>query len=255
MSRIQELVDGLRAEGVEVGGLRELGLQFEAVEQPLAWKRLEVWAETQWERALGEFTDTSELLAMLARAIEGELSPEEHARMSEQLGDLVRLVPAVLVTVALKMVPGGVLVAPWMLRRTGLLPSNWREAHMLERLGEEAETVRVEHPVAAARIDVFREVLTEEAAIRAALQADLQAHWDEDRDGLWDPSERDDYQAAVSSAGEKDPWHRSWYLFSEDAVFGPVRLSELPADLPPVLVSWGGEAWLKRADLEAALER
>ena len=258
MSRIDELVRELRAEGVEVGGLEVLDEELRAVEGPGVFERLQAFAETQWDRALGELDESAELLGLITQAAGGEgLDHEERARVEEQLRDVVRMVPATALTVGLKAIPGGTLVTPWVLRKLGLLPSRWREAHVLAALRDQAETLRAEHPVAAQRIDVLRAQLTEESEHRAVLQAELQAHWDADRDGLWDPEETAAYEQALrelQARRRKDGWSRGWYLACEDRLFGPTRLEELvDAELPPVLVSWEGEAWVRLTDLlEAA---
>lgn len=254
MSRIEELVRELRAEGIEVGGLEVLDEELQAVEDPGVFERLQSFASTQWDRALGELDESAELLGLVAHAASGEaLEPDERARLEEQLRDVVRMVPATALTVGLKAIPGGTLVTPWVLRKLGLLPSRWREAHMLAALRDEAEALRAEHPVAALRIDVLRAALTQESEHRAVLQAELQAHWDHDRDGLWDPEETAAYEDAVrglKARRRRDGWSRGWYLACEDRLFGPTRLEELvDADLPPVLVSWEGEAWVRLQDL------
>ncbi len=254
MSRIDELVRELRAEGIEVGGLEVLDEELHAVEEPGVLERVQAFAATQWDRALGELDESAELMGLLAHAASGEsLEPDERARLEEQLRDVVRMVPASALTVGLKAVPGGALVTPWVLRKLGLLPSRWREAHMLAALRDEAEALRTEHPVAAQRIDVLRAALTQESEQRAVLQAELQAHWDADRDGMWDPEETAAYEQALrelKTRRRRDGWSRGWYLACEDRLFGPTRLEDLvKAELPPVLVSWEGEAWVRLTDL------
>ncbi len=256
MSRIDELVRELRAEGIEVGGLEALDAELQAVEQPGLLERLQGFASTQWERALGELDESAELLGLLARTAGDEpLAHDERARLEEQLRDVVRMVPASALTVGLKAIPGGTFVTPWVLRKLGLLPSRWREAHLLETLRKEADALRAEHPVAARRIDVLRATLTQEGERRAVLQVELQAHWDADRDGLWDPEETAAYEQAVRALRARrarDGWKRGWYLACEDTLFGPTRLEELvDAELPPVLVSWEGQAWVRLQDLLA----
>lgn len=249
MSRIRELVDELRSQGIEVGGLEELHDELDGLERPL-WERTKDFLDEQWRRALGEVDETAELMHLVRQAVAGEELPaEDTVRMREQMEDLARMLPAGALAAGLKAIPGGTLITPWVLHTLGLLPSHWREAHLLDRLRAEAERLRNQHPVVARRIDVLRAALSDDGETRAALRADLQAHWDADSDGMWDPSERDDYQAAVVQARTQDPWRRNWYLLCEDTVFGPARLAELPPDLPPVLVNWGGEAWVWRDDL------
>jgi hypothetical protein len=163
MSRIAELVRELRAEGVEVGGLAELDEELDALERPGVWDRMKDFASEQWRRTLGEIDETADLMALVARAAGGEELPdEERTRMREQLEDVVRMVPASALTVGLKAIPGGALVTPWVLTRLDLLPSHWREARLLDKLRDEADKLRDEHPDAALRIDALRTHLTDD---------------------------------------------------------------------------------------------
>jgi hypothetical protein len=241
--RLERLIGRLRAQGVDVGGLPTLQTELEALEEPPGLlqrvsRQTMDFARTQWGRLLGELDESAEAGALLRRRLRGEpLTEAQQAHLQAQLADLLRMVPASILSVAIEAipVPGSSIVTPWLLRSLGLLPSRWREAHLLARLGEEAMRLRAAHQdAAAAQVEELAATLTAEADRRAEeqLHADLHLHWDADRSGHWDAEETAAFDAALArmrALVPADGWARCWYLCQAGRVFGPVRLQELRA--------------------------
>jgi len=239
--RLQSLITQLQASGVEVGSLPALQVELDALEEPPGFvrglsRRALAFARTQWTRVLAELGETREAGALLQRRLGGEtLSPQDEARLRAQVADLVRLVPASVVCVAIEAVPipGSSIVTPWVLDQLGLMPSQWREAHLLEGLRDEAQRLRLAHrDQAADQVEALCRTLTIEAELRRQrqLQAELHILWDKDGSGHWDEAETAAYDRAVAAMRgrlEEDGWHRCWFLWHRGRVFGPVRALEL----------------------------
>lgn len=239
--RLARVVAELQARGVDPGELPSLQAELDALEEPPTLLRrlsqqVRAFARTQWERALGELSETQRAGELLQRRMRGEvLSPAEEATLRGQLADLVRLVPAGLIAVAIEAVPipGSSMVTPWVLRRLGLLPSQWREAHLLEGLRREAARLRELREEAAARtVEALCRSLTVEAELRERRQAEAELlHiWDRDRDGLWDPEEREAHERALVEMVRRAPTdgaRRCWFVLDGGQVYGPVPLTEL----------------------------
>lgn len=239
--RLHALIAQLQASGVEVGSLPALQVELDALEEPPGLvrgisQRALAFARTQWARVLAELGETREAGALLQRRLRGEsLSPQDEARLRAQVADLVRLVPASVVCVAIEAVPipGSSIVTPWVLDRLGLMPSQWREAHLLAALRVEALRLRQSRQdTAAARVEALCRTLTVEAELRARrqLQADLHILWDDDGSGHWDEAETAAYDRAVAAMRgrlDEEGWSRCWFLWHRGRVFGPVRALEL----------------------------
>ena len=216
--RLEELARHLDARGVEAEALRILQQELDAVEgapPPSLQDRMARVAKQQWERVMAEYEESKELAQLLKRRVQDgeELNAEESAKVREQMLDLMRMVPASLLAVgSLSIpVPGVAVVTPWMLARLGLMPSRWREAHMLERLGKEAAALRERgHVVEAGMVEKLSAVLADEADARerAAHRAELLSHWDANQDGKWDREERVAYAEELVHVREQADHHR-----------------------------------------------
>ena len=150
------------------------------------------------------------------------------------------------------------MVTPWMLARLGLMPSRWREAHMLDRLSAEAAALRDRgHDVEAGMVDKLSAVLADEADARerAGHRAELLSYWDANHDGKWDRDERVAYGKELVRVRELADEHgaeRRWYGSADYHVFGPLRLTELVEGNPDhsVLVCFDGKSgWVSLRDL------
>ena len=211
---------------------------------------------------MGELQESLALARLLRRRLGGHaLSPAEREEVRAQLLDVVRIVPAGLVAFAnyALPVPGTSVFTPWLLARMGLMPSRWREAHLLTQLQAEHDRLAAagEQQAAQAVADL-QHTLEEEAAVRerAALDQRLLRLWDQNSNGTWDPEERAAYAGAVAALHRHDPALRRWYLSLEGHVFGPLRLSDLDTEAlleAGALVCFDGRSgWVALRDLSAA---
>ena len=265
-NRISDLAAWLEQRGVPSGRLRALREELDTLERPpgllRAWSRsASDFATRQWGHLVGELRESSALMDIVRRGCAGEeLSLAERTQARAQLLDLLRMAPAGMLVLVLQAVPvpGTGLLAPWMLRRLGLMPSRWREAHLLHALQEEAERLRAgRYDAEASAVDALREALTAEARQRdaQAAQCALLDWWDADGNGEWDPPERAAYAEAVArlALGLPDTRHqRRWYVAWNHQVFGPIALVDLVDDAPggPLLVRLEGDpGWVRLSDL------
>ena len=239
--RIADLVRDLSARGLDVGELASLQEQLDAVEHPPGWfarmrSGFREFADRQWRNVWGELQESADVAAILRRAMSGEtVSAIERDKVRSQILDLLRVAPAGFVALAVEAipVPGTSAVTPWLLTKLGLMPSRWREAHLLHRLQKESARLRAaDFGAEADEVDLLAATITRECDEREelALDAALLSWWDADKDGQWDPEERIAYDAAVGVLRTAVKLHghtRRWYLCDRKHVFGPLRLSEL----------------------------
>jgi hypothetical protein len=237
---LTQIADELEAEGLEVEDLRDLTEELEIIERPpglfhRVTKRARAVAVEQWSHFVGELQESREAMALLRARGERELSDEERAIVREQVLDLVRLFPAGLiaaVNTALP-VPGTSVFTPWLLVKLGLMPSRWRESHLLDQLRkQQAMLQRTGHAAQAERIGEILLQLETEADQRELIQREtrLLTHWDENRNGVWDPSELEAYGREVDKVRAfvvAHAAHKRWFFEHEGEVYGAARLTEL----------------------------
>ncbi len=268
--RITELVGDLERKGIRVN-LRGLQEELDVIERPPSLLgRLTQGARKaaagQWRNILGELGESREMMGLLHKRLRQDrpLTGEERDKIRAQMFDLLRIVPAGFIAAANTAlpIPGTGIFTPWILARLGLMPSHWREAHLLDQLHREAARLRAQgHAAAADQLTALEQQIEAEADARdaAAHQAALLTHWDANNNGVWDDAERDEYQLAVEKM--TDQWHRfgtqkRWFLQAEEQVFGPVRLSEIFAANPEglLLVCFDGRSgWICLGDLQKNL--
>ncbi|MCB9777736.1 MAG: hypothetical protein H6742_04160 [Alphaproteobacteria bacterium] len=269
MGRISALADELGRQGIQARSLRALQEELDAIEEPSALSRMTAAARASaarhWAHVVGELQESAEVMGILSRRVsEGRtLSDEETDKVRSQLFDLLRVVPAGLLAVANSSfpIPGTGLLTPWLLQRLGLMPSRWREAHLLSELEREEGRLLAEgHARAAAAVHALAEDLEEEADAREAVLRDraLLTFWDADRSGTWDEEERAAYRRAVTGLRARPPRERSrriWFVRIADQLFGPCRITELPQLPADTLVSVrDGPGWVALDDLLGAHE-
>lgn len=261
--RILDLADDLEAQGIDVAHLRPLQAELDLVQHPNMVQRLSRaaidMARRQWELASAELRESREALALVSRSARDRksLSPEESDLVRTQLADLLRLVPATLVVATNQVlpVPGTSLLTPLILRRLGLLPSRWRESHILYELQKQAESLHatgLHHE--AERVEALQHQLEIEADAREAAEHDAQilTHWDTDGNGILDDDERAVYDAEcvrVRRLAAEEGHRRRWYLSTEGGVVGPVRLTAL-GDVGEVMTCYDGRTgWVALSDI------
>ncbi len=239
--QLAELRASFEEEGIDVEVLETLEIEVQVLTTPpslLGRLRAKVAAlvTEQWSHVQCELDESDEAIELISRQVrdDQELSPAERDRVREQVLDVMRAVPAGLfavVNTALP-IPATGLLTPFILRKAGLLPSRWREAHMLHKLQTQADELRAGGKEASAnRIDALRTSIENGASNReqAERQAELLSHWDVNRNGRWDDDEVAAYQAELLRLHQhlvEDAAENDWYFKSDGLVFGPLRMSE-----------------------------
>jgi hypothetical protein len=191
-----------------------------------------------------EMADSRELVSLLGARVSGKIkqfSEEEDALVRGQLWDLFRSVPATAIVLA--PVPGIALLSPFVLQKLNLLPSAWREAHVIDRLERTIEQLEEQGETEEAeRLRATVAQLEERHRDRADRMRTLREHpllreiYDFDKDGTIDDEEwasikedRDTIRRAVVE-GEKAS---RWFVSTGGEVEGPVDLvTLLEAPLP-----------------------
>lgn len=246
--------------------LRELQSELDAVERPpglfrRAGASVRGVARRQWTFLVNEIRESGEAWSLLKRRVVAReaLTEEETDALRAQLLDVFRCVPAGVLTAAslVAPVPGVALASPWLLRRLGLLPSSWREAHLLDRLQKEHDDlVALGELAAAENVEAVLHDVEDRARERDRLarECPLLLHWDADGNGVIDAAEQTAYDETVTrlqalSGGPR----RRWFLRLGDGIFGPLRWSELPEldDEPDALTS-DGSGWVRLSDVRSS---
>lgn len=264
--KLEDIADRLEAAGLEVDELRTIQHEMEAIETPpgligrLSQKAKQA-ASRQWRHLVGELQESREAMGLIAARLKGdrELEPEEVDKVRSQMMDLVKVFPAGLIAAANSAlpIPGTSVFTPWILARLGLMPSRWREAHVLEELKRQQEVLRrTGHAKEASEIGVLREALEHEAEQRDAVSRDARVltHWDANDNGVWDPEEKEAYAEEVDKMREfigKHAARKRWFLDYEGEVFGPTRISSLNFEVAgSMLVCFDGKTgWVALADV------
>jgi hypothetical protein len=244
---LSELVAQMEAEGFDAADLRELELEIEVTERPPGLlrrlgARAREAASQHWERFVGELRESGEAMQLISSAMRGEraLTAEERDKVRSQVFDLVRIFPAGMIAAANSAfpIPGTGLFTPWILLRLGLMPSHWREAHVVEQLRKKQQAAQAagRHETAR-RLGVVAARIEQEAEQRDKIghDAGLLTAWDRNGNGRWDPSEIEAYLAELAKVrglAQRFAARRDWYFCEDGEVFGAERLSELtPVDV------------------------
>ena len=237
---LRTIADELEAEGLEVSELRDLSEELAIIERPpglfrRVTQRARDMAVEQWNHLVGELQESREAVGLLRARGERKLSEEEREAIREQMLDLVRLFPAGLiaaVNTALP-VPGTSVFTPWLLVKLGLMPSRWRESHLLHQLHRQKDLLqRTGHAAQAQRIGEILLHLEHEAEERELIKREtaLLTHWDRNQNGMWDEDELEAYGREVDKVRELVVTHaarKRWFFEYEGEVYGAARLSEL----------------------------
>jgi hypothetical protein len=241
---LSALADQLTAEGYDAHELHDLHEELQALERPPGLitrmtKRAKETASRHWSNFVGELHESREAASLLlGRLVGGELSAEERDKVRSQLVDLVKVFPAGLIAAANSAfpIPGTGMFTPWILARLGLMPSRWREAHLLEQLrSHRAKLEQAGRIDAAAQLADLQRRIEAEADARASVgdQAHLLTHWDRNRNGRWDTDEITAYLVELErlrGLHERFAARKAWYIEDQGEIFGALRLTELSTD-------------------------
>jgi hypothetical protein len=224
-------------------------------------------AKQQWAHVVGELEESAEAMALVRRSLADNqrLTGAEADIVRTQMLDILRVVPASLIAAANAAlpIPGTSVVTPWLLNRLGMMPSRWREAHILDQLEKEIERLRVAGCTEDAEaLCQVKEELEAEADTREQVEKDaaVLTFWDTNRNGRWDDDERAAYQEAVVSMSAKVTEYaarKNWFLLHEETVIGPLRLSTVERDKidASLLICWQGKSgWVALTDIYKHLE-
>ena len=237
-----ELAARMEAEGLDATELRDLEAELETAERPPGFlrrfgARARDAAARTWAMFVGELRESGEAMRLISGAMRGErqLTPEERDKVRAQVLDLVRVFPAGLIAAANSAfpIPGTGLFTPWILLRLGLMPSHWREAHVIEQLRKKQRAAQAAgQDDAARRLAAVADRIEQEAELRDKVghDAGLLTAWDHNGNQRWDPNEIQAYKAElakVKALAQAFPARREWYFSDNGEVFGAERLSEL----------------------------
>ncbi|MEM9189643.1 MAG: hypothetical protein AAGF12_10740 [Myxococcota bacterium] len=238
---LTDIARQLEADGYDARELLDLQTELDALESPpgllrrVSGRAKELVAR-QWGNMMGEVRESAEVVMLLRKAAKKQpLSAEERDKVRAQLFDLVKIVPAGLIAAANSAlpIPGTSVLTPWLLSRMNLLPSNWREAHLLDRLHK--HQLRLEEtgrPAMARKIaqlvgEIEADVERRDAIARSAR---LLTHWDANDNGVWDPEEREAYLVEVErlrDLAQRFGARKRWFIEHSGEVYGAVRLTEV----------------------------
>jgi len=242
--RLDVLTHELSAAGYDVASLVELDLELQVLERPRGLLRRVTGralatAGRHWRNFVGELQESREVMALLAGRLQGgRLSPEERDKVRAQLVDLVKVFPAGLIAAANSAlpVPGTGVFTPWILARLDLMPSQWREAHLIAQLEKQRQQLLAAGLVEAAdRLGDIEHEVQAQARWRedVGAEAGLLTHWDANRNGVWDDDERQAYLHEldrVRGLARRHATRKRWFLEDQGEIFGALRLSELLED-------------------------
>ena len=180
--------------------------------------------------------------------------------IKSQITDLLRLVPASMIaaTNSILPIPGTSLLTPWLLNRMGLLPSRWREAHILNGLKKKRlELVKCGMSDAAEKLEEIEQQIETESDRRTALEEEsaLLPWWDKNDNGVWDDDEVTAYQVELDrliTLAIRHGTSKRWFFMCDQQVFGPLRVSQLMDfdDQKSLLICLDGKSgWLRFSDL------
>ncbi len=241
---LDDIVRRLEQNGYDATELRSLQIEFDVLERPPGLlTRMTAKAKTSaghhWSAFVGELRESKEAMGLgLRRMVGGQLSAEERDKVRAQMVDLVKVFPAGLIAAANSAfpVPGTGMFTPWILNRLGLMPSRWREAHLLDQLRKQSQLLSdAGYASAADALDRLHDQVERDAESRENVGAGarLLTHWDANDNGRWDEDERHAYRgelARVRTIAARFAARKRWYIEDEGEVFGALRLSELVAD-------------------------
>jgi hypothetical protein len=249
-NHLQKIIEQLKSQGIDTGQLNHIQEELQQTHRPW-YSKLKQKIQKQWTHISGEIKESKRLIQLLKRR--SNLDENEKLEVREQLADLFRMLPAGLIAAANAAlpIPGTSMLTPLLLRKAGLLPSRWREAHILETLQNEQKKLEsMGQTEMAKEINDLANEICEEADKRQEV-CSLLSIWDDNQNGIWDPEEIDSYNKEVQNihlALENSRNKRNWFLMQHGFVFGPTSLPDKFED-DKILISHGGDTkWVRFVD-------
>ena len=253
--KLLKIINRLRAQGVETEELEHLALAVESTKLPIHKKAARLLIRN-WNRIRGEVKESKDLILLLNRARkEGKESLNDHERifMKQQIKDFFRIFPATIIagTNAVLPIPGTSLITPLILKKLNLLPSRWREAHMLNTLQQAHKNLKAQGD--KNDLNILSEIeieLKQQAQQRQ--ECDLLIVWDTNKNGTWDCEEIEAYENELSKTLElyhQSKEKRSWFVLHEGLVFGPTTLTHVSAELDALIRYENKTQWIGYQDL------
>ena len=255
--KIAKLQSLLKEKGIQLDEISHLEAALKTTKQPLHKRALSI-LKANWNRVKGEVNESKELSRLLKKAQkEGiqSLSNEEKIIIKTQLKDFFRVFPATLVAGvnAVLPIPGTGVFTPLLLRKLGLLPSRWREAHMLKTLQEAHRKLKSQGDEnSVLLLEELQRDVEDEARERTV--CDLLVVWDANNNGKWDPEEVKAYQQELKRTQkywDTDMDEKNWFLLNDGLVFGPTSFHKIPDDIENLLIRYQDKTeWVRFSDLE-----
>ena len=243
------MIQTLESKGLhdEASKLRETQQELNALVRPPGLvseltENLKDKARCQWELVVGEVQETAELVELInRRVINGEkLTAQERKQAQEQILDIMKMVPAGMIATAsaLSPLPMTLAFTPVVLKKLGLLPSRWREAHVLETLKE--QSARLQELGEAEHAEKIQHLAAEVKAQADAREvtgstAKLLSYWNTNSQGPISTEDRNAYDFTVETLRTlrtSEAHRRAWYFQIDDEIFGPLPLAEVEKHQP-----------------------
>jgi hypothetical protein len=251
---LQQILQKMDSIGLDTSHINGLNTEMQALKEP--WLvRIKSGFLKQLGHIRGEYRETGDLAALLNKGIKEKLSKEERSIVHTQLLDFMKVLPAGLFAAANAAlpIPGTSLLTPLILQKSGLLPSRWKESHILYLLQTEEQKLRKQGLTELAEeIEDLRHSIELESDERDE-NLSLLLHWDANQNGKWDAEERQAYQneiKKVCTLAKKHAHKQRWYVLEEGMVFGPTTFSKLPVDDNSMLVRFDSKCkWVALSDL------
>ena len=148
---IEKIAQRLDAAGHDSGELHDLQVELDILEKPPSlWQRMhrsaQEFASRQWEMLAGELQESKLAMQITVKALRSRdsVTAEELHFVREQMMDLLRVLPAgaVIFANAALPLPATSILTPQILHKLGLMPSMWREAHLLSHLQNEVNRLK-----------------------------------------------------------------------------------------------------------------
>lgn len=226
-----DIVSQLEQLGLDSTQMKTVIEEIEHTKQPW-YKRLWSKGTSQLSHIRGEAAETKRLTLLLTKG-HNNLTSEEREEVRSQLWDLFKVIPAGLIAGgnAVLPIPGTSLFTPVLLAKAGLLPSRWREAHILHQLQEEERRLReIGQENLANEIHKLTEQVEDCADMRSQQAQDILHHWDANGNGIWDSTELEAYKLAcldTKSRLKSDGNQANWFIQQDDLIFGPTQANRV----------------------------